>query len=112
MLSQFDLTGKKNLVTGGTRGLGWSMAEGLMEAGAEVVIWGSTAKVEDVAQAFRQRGLACHGVAADLADRASLEDGFRRSLALLGGDIDILASDASAYLSDAVIPVDGGYLGC
>ncbi|MCD7838236.1 MAG: SDR family NAD(P)-dependent oxidoreductase, partial [Clostridiales bacterium] len=51
MFSQFDLTGKKALVTGGTRGLGWSMAEGLMEAGAEVVIWGSTAKVEDVAQA-------------------------------------------------------------
>lgn len=94
MLSQFELTGKKALVTGGTRGLGWSMAEGLMEAGAEVVIWGSTAKVEDVAQAFRQRGLACHGVAADLGDRASLEDGFQRSLSLLGGDIDILVNAA------------------
>ena len=30
-----DLTGRKAIVTGGTRGLGYGMAEGLMEAGAE-----------------------------------------------------------------------------
>ena len=32
----FDLTGRKAIVTGGTRGLGYGMAEGLMEAAAEV----------------------------------------------------------------------------
>ena len=37
-----DLTGRKAIVTGGTRGLGHGMAEGLMEAGAEVVIVGSS----------------------------------------------------------------------
>ena len=39
-MNLFDLTGKKAIVTGGTRGLGYGMAEGLIEAGAEVVIFG------------------------------------------------------------------------
>ena len=30
----FDIEGKKAIVTGATRGLGWGMAEGLMESGA------------------------------------------------------------------------------
>lgn len=34
MKELFDLAGKKAIVTGGTRGLGNAMAEGLMEAGA------------------------------------------------------------------------------
>jgi NAD(P)-dependent dehydrogenase (short-subunit alcohol dehydrogenase family) len=34
----FDLTGKRALVTGGTRGIGLMMARGLMQAGARVVI--------------------------------------------------------------------------
>ena len=37
----FDLTGRKAIVTGATRGLGRGMAEGLMEAGCEVVASGS-----------------------------------------------------------------------
>ena len=36
-MSILDLTGKKAIVTGGSRGLGHGMAEGLMEAGCEVV---------------------------------------------------------------------------
>jgi len=38
MAGLFDLTGKTALVTGGTRGIGQSMALGLAEAGADVII--------------------------------------------------------------------------
>lgn len=41
---------EKAIVTGGTRGLGYGMAEGLMEAGCEVVIVGTSDKVYDVAK--------------------------------------------------------------
>lgn len=80
MTNLFDIQGRKALVTGATRGLGWGMAEGLMEAGAEVVIWGSSEKVLAVAGEFRNRGFACQGVAANLANRDSLRDAFARSL--------------------------------
>src|SRR4029079_14860974 len=36
--SLFDLTGRTAIVTGGSRGLGLEMAEGLGEAGAQLVI--------------------------------------------------------------------------
>jgi NAD(P)-dependent dehydrogenase (short-subunit alcohol dehydrogenase family) len=37
----FDLAGKVALVTGGNGGIGLGMAEGLAQAGADVVIWGT-----------------------------------------------------------------------
>ena len=72
MTNLFDIQGRKAIVTGATRGLGWGMAEGLMEAGAEAVIWGSSEKAGDVAEAFRQRGFACHSAVVNLAGRESL----------------------------------------
>lgn len=94
MMSMFDLTGKKALLTGGTRGLGHAMAEGLLESGAEVVIWGTTERALEVAEQFRHRGFICHGVIADLADRDSLKNGFEQSMNLLDGRLDILVNAA------------------
>lgn len=94
MMSMFDLTGKKALLTGGTRGLGHAMAEALLEAGAEVVIWGTTERAVEAAEEFCQKGFICHGVTADLSDRDSLRRGFARSLELLCGHIDILVNGA------------------
>ena len=38
--SLFDLTGRTVLVTGGTRGIGFALAQGYLAAGANVVVTG------------------------------------------------------------------------
>ena len=47
----FDLTGKRALVTGGTRGIGMMMARGLLQAGARVAISSRKADACEAAQA-------------------------------------------------------------
>ena len=86
----FDISGKKAIVTGGTRGLGKGMAEGLMEAGAEVCIIGTNESVFKTAQEFRDRGFLCSGVRADLSVKEECDRAFRECLEALGGDLDIL----------------------
>ena len=54
----FDVSGKKVIVTGGTRGLGLGMAEGFLKAGSEVAIVGTSDKVFEVAKNFCDQGIA------------------------------------------------------
>ena len=68
------------------------MAEGLLEEGCEVVIVGSSEGVHRVAEEFRSRGFACHGVQADLGSREQTLACFRSCMELLGGDLDILVN--------------------
>lgn len=93
MTNLFDLTGKKAIVTGGTRGLGHGMAEGLMEAGAEVVIFGSNEKVYQVADDFCRKGFLCKGIAVDLGNKEERARAFKEAVMLLGG-LDILVNSA------------------
>lgn len=89
MNNMFDISGKKAIVTGGTRGLGYSMAEALCEAGADVVIIGSSDRVHESAKALK-----CKAVQADLAKIEENYRAFNESLAFLGGDLDILVNCA------------------
>jgi 2-deoxy-D-gluconate 3-dehydrogenase len=94
MKNMFDLSGKSALVTGGTRGLGRGMAEGLAEAGAKVVIVGSSAGVLKTAEELRAKGLDVAGIRADLGERDKIPAMFNEALKMLGGKIDILLNDA------------------
>lgn len=91
-MNRFDISGKKAIVTGGTRGLGRGMAEGLLEEGCDVVIVGSSEGVHRTAEEFRSRGFACRAVQADLGSREQTLACFRSCMELLGGDLDILVN--------------------
>ena len=86
----FDLTGKKAIVTGGASGLAHGMAEGLMEAGAQVVIIDLSPRVLQVAEDFKKRDLDALGLQADLSRRKELIEAFHKAKEMLGGRIDIL----------------------
>lgn len=94
MHSLFDITNKKAIVTGGTKGLGFGMAEALAEAGCEVVIIGSSDRVYETAKGLTNRGFRCMAVKADLRSREENYRAFAESLALLGDDLDILVTAA------------------
>lgn len=93
MNSLFELAGRRALVTGGTRGLGHAMAEGLLESGCKVVIFGTGSRVYDVAGEFRSRGFDCEGIVCDLSDREARVTAFHQAVEHLGG-LDILVNAA------------------
>jgi len=70
----FDLTGQTALVTGGGRGLGESMAIGLAEAGADVVIASRKLDAcERVAEIIENRGRRAWALAADISKLEDIE---------------------------------------
>ena len=82
------LAGKTALVTGGGRGIGRAIAEGLATAGARVIVAGRTqAEIDEVAT--KTAGIA---VVADLGDRAKLS-AFIAELTKIGR-IDVLVNNA------------------
>lgn len=93
MHSLFDINGKKAIVTGGSRGLGFGMAEGLLEAGCEVCIVGSSDRVFKAIEAWKKKGYKCYGIKADLSKKEENERAFLECIKLLK-DLDILICGA------------------
>jgi NAD(P)-dependent dehydrogenase (short-subunit alcohol dehydrogenase family) len=92
---KIDLSGKRALVTASTGGIGYSIAKGLAEAGATVIINGRSGTSVDASVArllAELPGASVLGVAADLGDAqgaAALVNG--------AGTIDVLVNNAGIY---------------
>ncbi|MBA2621306.1 MAG: glucose 1-dehydrogenase [Acidobacteria bacterium] len=64
----FDLTGKTAIVTGGSRGIGKEMAEGLAEAGAQLMLCARRAEwLDETLQEFRAKNFRVEGKICDVS---------------------------------------------
>lgn len=93
-----DLTGKRALVTGGSRGVGAATARMLAAAGSDVAI-AYRHRSEDAAAVVaeaRSRGVRSFAQAGDLADPVVVDRLFRRAVDEFGG-LDILVASAGIW---------------
>lgn len=93
----FDLAGRRALITGSAQGLGYRLAQGLSEAGAEIVLNDVINERLDVA-ADRLRAVGCvvHTAAFDVTNPDEVRSAIAEVEARLG-PIDILVNNAGIH---------------
>ena len=94
VLEQFGLDGRTAIVTGGASSLGRSLARGLAEAGATVVVASrDVERCEAFAHELEGGGASAVGLHLDLTDSASIDELVRMVVKRLGR-IDVLVNNA------------------
>lgn len=91
--SQFDLSNKRALITGGTQGIGASIAEKLARAGASIVINGrNKEKLEKCFKEFKQKQFEVEISQFDVTDANAVNEAIR-DIETNIGPIDILVNN-------------------
>lgn len=92
--SLFDLSGKRALITGSSQGIGYALARGLAQAGAEIVLNGrNPEKLAAASAQLRSEGFTVHELVFDVTDHEGVRsavDDFEAET----GPIDILVNNA------------------
>ncbi|MFK7891265.1 MAG: SDR family oxidoreductase [Granulosicoccus sp.] len=90
----FDLSGKRALITGSSQGIGFTLAEGLCQAGAIAVLNGrDQEKLAKAAEQLKNKGLDVELAPFDVTDHAEVADAVSR-IERDHGQIDILVNNA------------------
>ncbi|MCT8160086.1 SDR family oxidoreductase [Pseudoruegeria sp. SHC-113] len=94
MAELFSLAGKRALITGSTQGIGFALARGLAQAGAEVALNGrDVEKLTRAAAQLEAEGARIHRLPFDVTDHAAARDAVDAFEAEVG-PIDILVNNA------------------
>lgn len=103
----FDLSGKRALVTGGSRGLGMAMARGFADCGADVMI--TSRKADEIEAAANKIGegldVQIHPAVADMHDRAAVDALATKALETFG-TVDILVNNAGVNKPQPIDEID------
>jgi NAD(P)-dependent dehydrogenase (short-subunit alcohol dehydrogenase family) len=98
----FDMTDRVVIVTGGTRGIGRSLAEGYACAGAKVVVASRRADAcKETEDHLRAMGAEAIGVPAHMADLDDLAELVRRAVEEFGR-IDVVVNNAANALAQPI----------
>jgi len=94
-----ELTGKRALVTGGSRGIGAAIALALAEKGADVALTyeRSADRAADVVRGIEAKGRRGFAIQADSADPSAVKRSVEEAATALGG-LDILVNNAAIAL--------------
>jgi gluconate 5-dehydrogenase len=93
-LKLFDLSGRRALVTGSSKGIGFGLARGLAQAGASVVLNGRDAgRLAAAAEGLRAEGFSIDVEAFDVTDPEAVASGFA-AIEDAKGPLDILGNNA------------------
>lgn len=106
MTNPFDLTGRRALVTGSTRGIGHAIARSLLEAGAHLIVHGRDIDVveESAARFGAEFGAeSVSGAAFDVTDEAAVVAGIRGIET--DGPIDVLVNNAGLQHREPLLEV-------
>lgn len=105
-INLFDLTGKVALVTGAVHGLGMSMAKGLGNAGATIVVNNNTAEaLEEAVAEYKASGLNAFGYVFDVTDEKAVAASIAKIEAEVG-PINILVNNAGIIKRTPIVDME------
>lgn len=99
----FDLSGRAAIITGGSKGLGLAMAEGLASAGANVMLVSRNAAegAESAAKIAESYGVKAHSFSGDVSDLSAMEAMAKEAFEAFGR-IDVLINSAGINIRGAI----------
>ncbi len=90
----FDLTGRRALITGSSQGIGLALAQGLLEAGADIILNGRNAdRLSGAARFLRGKGATVHEAPFDVTDHEAVRAAVDRIETEIGA-VNILVNNA------------------